>query len=584
MRKRSVDLFSYVPPFLNEYQEFNAILSAETSEFQELSDQAISLPDETLITSANEKGLTKFEEILNLTPNTDDSVEERRRRVLAYEDSAQPYTINYLKNRIQILQGNDDVSVYLDENDPFLLHVVTGYLDERYLEDVREMVKEMLPANMTSDVHSRMEEQTDIYGVEIDFNASFYHRIKRLCAAAELEGGSDFDNISPWGGRYRCLVARDGTELCAYGDSAYRETGYPAQNVTKNGKTYYTTTPVNVMVKQPKFYYYVSPLRTKKTEDGVGCHTDKIRYYISPVEKEGFKLHPLFIDGDEEKDCVYLSAFECAWYDVSQVNFRKNNSQTWNFNEDWLASIADALPTTDTSLNDSVRLDRANLRKLANNVGTGWHLAFTESYSASAMLFLIEYASFDSGYKIDKGNYISETLYKTGTTGTLGNASGYVANSNNVRMTSYRGEENLWSNAFSIIDGMNITYDSNNQKHYLYVCNDRNFADEKTTDNYHKVNISLIEGRTSWAKSLSYSKEYDWMFIPYLIGSKSEGDATALHISFPSSNRTGVVLQGFGCGIRTSSAGPALADIELAPAFQYGDDVGGRSVYIPKSA
>jgi hypothetical protein len=106
--------------------------------------------------------------------------------------------------------------------------------------------------------------EDDIYGVEVDYaNRTF----ARLAGAIGKTPGADFDSILAFGGRYRCNLTDAGVEVAKYGDIGYTETGALTQAITIEGVTYAAGTPVQVMVKQPKFYYKVVPLKMEKNDE-----------------------------------------------------------------------------------------------------------------------------------------------------------------------------------------------------------------------------------------------------------------------------------------------------------------------------
>lgn len=100
----------------------------------------------------------------------------------------------------------------------------------------------------------------DIVGVEADFANN---KFTRLAGAVNRTPGAMFDNIECFGGRKRVNLTDDGVELFAYGEAGYTETGKLTTSITKDGVTYPTGTPVQVMVKQPKFWYKVVPMVTE---------------------------------------------------------------------------------------------------------------------------------------------------------------------------------------------------------------------------------------------------------------------------------------------------------------------------------
>ncbi|WP_202946905.1 hypothetical protein, partial [Rhodanobacter thiooxydans] len=75
------------------------------------------------------------------------------------------------------------------------------------------------------------------------------------------------------------------------------------------------------------------------------------------------------------------------------------DEQIADFNADKLSSIAYAKPASGLTQN----LTRANMRKLANNRGVGWQISDVLSASVTQMLFIIEYASFNTQANIGLG-------------------------------------------------------------------------------------------------------------------------------------------------------------------------------------
>jgi hypothetical protein len=98
-----------------------------------------------------------------------------------------------------------------------------------------------------------------------------------------------FNYHATWGNIRRCNLSDDGTVNAYYGDSTFKTDG-------TNGQ---------VMVEIPKFWYK-------------SYHSGTIyRWWISPIEKQGFKVHPAFISDGVTYDHIYVSAFEGSVYDVT---------------------------------------------------------------------------------------------------------------------------------------------------------------------------------------------------------------------------------------------------------------------------
>lgn len=419
----------------------------------------------------------------------------------------------------------------------------------------------------------------DIYGVEVDFvNKKF----TRLAGAVGKTGGTSFDAIHCFGGRRRCNITNEGVVVAYQGDAAFTTTGALTQAVTIGETTYAAGTKVQVMVEQPKFYYKVVPIELEKITHGKGKgnHTKKIRYYVSNIPKIGFKLHPQFISNGVEKNVIYKSAFEGSLYDTSASSYILDDAQVADFSNDMLSSVANAKPISGLTQN----LTRANVRKLAQKRGTGWQQSTIQSHYGSMLLFLIEYASFNTQNSIGNGN-VSKTddgstnmSENTGATVSLGNASGSVTNANGINIVSYRGEENLWGNIWIFLDGINIV---NGGVGEVYIA-DNNFADDSITDPYKNAEISIAQ-TNGFISAFAYNEEFDWLFIP----SQTTGNDSVPVGDYFYQNVKGTTSKTIAyVGARWSSgsiAGGFYLGVNVTSSSR-DRTIGGRLVYVPDVA
>lgn len=513
----------------------------------------------------------------------------------------------------------------------------------------------------------------DIYGVEVDFKNN---KFTRLAGAVNMTPGAMFDDVECFGGRKRVNLTDDGVELSAYGEAGYTETGKLTTTVVKDGVSYPTGTPVQVMVKQPKFWYKVVPLNTEPikypqmeevvissaaTANGTitltigeevktvsvenensantiagliaavsfsdfqtrqtgttirfvsrisgardklsvsfgstgvtgtvksyaeapsnGVHMRKARYYVSPHPKAGFKLHPAFIVNGEEQEVIYRAAFEPCIYDVSAGAYLMTDEQVGDFTAstgDKLSSIAGAKPCSGVTQN----LTRANARTLAANRGSGWCQDYTISHSATEMLMLIEYASFNMQAAIGAGHTnrtdddSTNMSELTGATSNLGNKSGTVTvelgDGINIVMVSYRGEENLWGNIWKHEDGINVLAQ---WTHAFYIA-DNAFADSKDDGSYKLVDfpMAFTEGFIS---AFGYTEEFDFLFITSETRGNSSLPVGDYNYSNVAPNGWHIVVSG-AVWQDGSSTGPFYRNSGDTPSRRYRSISGGRLVY-----
>ena len=398
-----------------------------------------------------------------------------------------------------------------------------------------------------------------VLGLEADFENNKFTRI------GDAEGrtpGASFDGFNMYGGRRRVNLADDGTVNAVFGDGGYTEDG-------SNGQ---------VMVEQPVFYYKVVPLKTQPNADGHGQNLMKARYYVSDQPRAGFKVHPAFKDHNgKTRQKVYVSAYESAIFDTSEGVYLKLDEQVADFASDKLSSIANAKPASGVTQN----LTRENARKLANNRGQGWHQQTLATASMSQLLFIIEYASFNTQEKLGSGRTgvaddgATSQTSNTGATQTLGNKSGSV-DVDGYAIPTYRGEENLWGNIFSIVDG--FTLEGKGKHNGWYALGDYR---ENGIDGSYKPFGFTIAKANGYIKYFGYSEDADFAFIP---GATNGGANSALPVGdylYQNNAYDGFLVARLGGNWGSgTSAGLFYWDLNTAFSSRI-RSIGARLVYAP---
>lgn len=349
----------------------------------------------------------------------------------------------------------------------------------------------------------------DTIGLTIDYESRTFTRVHE---AADLSAGEDFNKYLMYGGRKRCNVDNSGQIIAWYGENNYEEDG-------SNG---------DVMIYQPKFYYQRVPTKTSNGIIGKIVRQETIS--ISYIEKPGFKIHPIFIDENNNiLDYVLLPAYESCYYDTSEAKLVKDDSGTINFNTDILRSCADAKPVSGVTNNLTV----VNAEHMANNHGAGWHITNIAAESVNQMLMLIEFGTLNGQSAIESGlsnlpNVDNKNCAsQTGSTASLGNATGVASSTINItnnitnvydvagrRAITYRGFENPWGNTWRFIGGLNIYGNGAMQGGIPYVCTDFNYTPSNISNNYESVGFCLPSAN-GWISAMGYGDErYDWVLMP----------------------------------------------------------------------
>lgn len=418
----------------------------------------------------------------------------------------------------------------------------------------------------------------DIYGVEVDFKNK---KFTRLAGAVGKTPGDAFNSVKAFGGRRRCNVTDEGKVVAYFGDAGYSETGVLTSAITKgegdNIRTYAAKTKVQVMVEQPKFYYKVVPLELEKIQGGKGFHMRKARYYVSDTMKAGFKLHPAFIKDGKEKNFIYLSAYEGCTYDTSASAYKLNDAQDVDWTDDVLASIANAKPTSGLTQSSATR---NGFRTIAAKRGLGWSQETVQAATATELLFLIEYASFDMQSKIGAGvttktdDGATSMTEITGATTTLGNKSGQIINTNGYSVVAYRGEENPFGNIWKWIDGINV-YNKNEGSVYIA---DHGFKDDTNAAPYSDAGITIC-GSNGYVSAFAYNEDFDWLFIASEVLGNSSLPVGDYFWQNKAYNGYTVARLG-GYWIYGSYAGGFYWNVTDASGYR-SRGIGGRLLYVP---
>lgn len=190
------------------------------------------------------------------------------------------------------------------------------------------------------------------------------------------------------------------------------------------------------MVAIPKFWYKLEKL-------GNG-----LKIQIADNQADGFYVSPAHMDrgdGKGERDIVYIGRYHCG------SNYKSNSGQMPKSGE-----------------------FRSGFRNYIHNLGANiWQYDFVMRFTVW-LLYLVEFADWDSQAKIGRGTgngkstqsmgYTDSMPYHTGTTQTSRTKYGIG--------TQYRNIEGLWDNSLDYIDGC-----YNNSNGFNIILNPNNFSD-----------------------------------------------------------------------------------------------------------
>lgn len=156
MSNYTADLVSYLPPFMAEYEEINAALTAENPEFTLLWDGKEKVLKNQFILTAEAEGLARFENLLGIVPSKLDTLESRRQRVLLRWFLQLPYTERMLLEKLVNLCGEGNFT-FAKNYDCYQIKIEVSLELYGQIKELEELLERMIPCNMNVISRSRLD-------------------------------------------------------------------------------------------------------------------------------------------------------------------------------------------------------------------------------------------------------------------------------------------------------------------------------------------------------------------------------------------------------------------------------------------
>lgn len=148
---RDIDIKTYVPKFIVNYEEMNEIYSVENKELNKIEQTHWNVIDNKFFVTADENGITRFEKMLNIVPLANDTLETRRFRVMTKWTNILPYNYKYLVSKLVTLCGLNGFSIDLDCNN-YSIIVKLELTAQNSMNDVKKLFDEVIPCNIVQTI------------------------------------------------------------------------------------------------------------------------------------------------------------------------------------------------------------------------------------------------------------------------------------------------------------------------------------------------------------------------------------------------------------------------------------------------
>lgn len=140
-------IIDYLPLYLTTYKEIREIMDAEQPEFELAWSYAEDTLNNQFVQDSSLTGVLRMEAILGIVPKTTDTLEERKFRILVKLNEQLPYTLSVLEEQLKRMCGENGYKVILSA-DKYLLNVKLALSNENNYQDVCDMLRRVVPANI----------------------------------------------------------------------------------------------------------------------------------------------------------------------------------------------------------------------------------------------------------------------------------------------------------------------------------------------------------------------------------------------------------------------------------------------------
>lgn len=148
---RIIRVDDYFPSVVKDTDEFKAIAVAENTELDLLNAEIINAFRELFIVTAEDYGLSIWENMLNITPMEGFTAEDRRAEIIARLNNRTSYTFRNVYAMLVNLCGEDNVVMVYD-NEAYTLNVKIGLGAKKQLDTVKSMLFNITPANISLNI------------------------------------------------------------------------------------------------------------------------------------------------------------------------------------------------------------------------------------------------------------------------------------------------------------------------------------------------------------------------------------------------------------------------------------------------
>lgn len=137
----------YIPNIYTDVTEMEVIVDVDDKLLDNEENILDDLENSQFIMTAPEHAIKEFEKLLNIYPLNTDSIEFRRIRVMNRLSMTPPFSLPYLREKLDNIIGVGKYSCYMDY-DNYTLYVESSAINQSYVNETYITINKLKPANI----------------------------------------------------------------------------------------------------------------------------------------------------------------------------------------------------------------------------------------------------------------------------------------------------------------------------------------------------------------------------------------------------------------------------------------------------
>lgn len=155
------NIIEYLPLFLKSVYEFKEIANSENIELDDLQSKTDSITNETIVALASEYGINRYEKIFNIV-NKEQTLNERKFVIESIFSNRVPFSLAWLKNKLNQLVGKDNYIIDIDYAN-YKLTIKISYMFSNAVNLLKKDLRKSIPANLSLEVYQNQNEMSKLY-------------------------------------------------------------------------------------------------------------------------------------------------------------------------------------------------------------------------------------------------------------------------------------------------------------------------------------------------------------------------------------------------------------------------------------